>query len=61
MPLIQILILLVVVGVCLYLVNTYVPMAAPIKNVLNVIVVLALCIYLLSAFGIISGHGLRVH
>lgn len=61
MSILSLLILLVVVGACLYLVNAYVPMAPPIKTVLNVIVVLALCIYLLNAFGIVSGHGLRVH
>lgn len=49
---IEILIVLIVVGVCLYLVNTYVPMPAPFKTVLNVIVVLALCIWLLGAFGL---------
>jgi hypothetical protein len=51
---IQIVIFLVVIGVCLYLVNAYVPMAAPIKTVINVIVVLAVCLWLLNAFGIID-------
>ncbi len=49
-----IVVVLVVIGVCLYLVNTYVPMAAPVKTVLNVIVVMALVLWLLSAFGIIG-------
>ncbi len=52
---IQVIVLLVIVGVCLYLLNTYVPMAAPIKTILNVVVVLFLILYLLSAFGIFSG------
>lgn len=49
---ITLIIYLVIVGVALYLLNTYVPMAAPIKTVINVIVVLILIIWLLNAFGI---------
>lgn len=55
MSLIGILIVLVVVGVCLYLVQTYVPMAPPIKTIVTVVVVLVLCLWLLSAFGVIDG------
>jgi len=51
---IQILVLLVVVGVVLYLVNNYVPMAAPIKTILNVVVVAAVCIWLLRATGMVN-------
>ena len=54
MPIISILVILVVAGVVLYLVNTYVPMANPIKTILNVVVVLVVCIWLLNAFGIIN-------
>lgn len=49
---IQVLVVLVVVGLVLYLVNTYIPMAAPIKTVLMVVVVLFLCLWLLQIFGI---------
>jgi len=49
---IQLLVLLVIVGVVLYLVNNYVPMAAPIKTIINVVVVLAVCIWLLRVTGI---------
>lgn len=52
MPLIQVLIVLVVVGVCLWLVQTYIPMAAPIKTVITVVVVLCLVVWLLQLFGI---------
>jgi hypothetical protein len=52
MPVIQVLIALVVFGLILWLVNTYVPMAAPIKTVVNVVVVLLLCIWLLNVFGL---------
>lgn len=51
MPLINLIIFLVIVGVGLYLINTYVPMAPPIKTILNVVVILVVCIWLLSAFG----------
>jgi len=49
---ISLLVLLVVIGLCLYLVETYVPMSPPIKVVLRVVVVLVLVLYLLQAFGI---------
>jgi hypothetical protein len=51
-PILQILIVLIVVGVCLWLVSTYIPMPAPIRTVINVIVVLILVIWLLQLFGI---------
>ena len=49
---IGVLIVLIVVGVCLYLVQTYIPMAPPIKTVITVVVVLFLCLWLLSVFGV---------
>jgi len=51
---IELLVVLVVVGVVLYLINNYVPMAAPIKTIINVVVVLFVCIWLLRAFGIVN-------
>ncbi len=54
MDLINIIVVLVVVGVILWLVQTYIPMAAPIKTVITVVVVLFLCIWLLRLFGV--GH-----
>ncbi len=57
MSLIYVVIVLVVVGFLLWLINTYVPMAKPIKTILNVVVVIAVIIWLLSVFGIISGIG----
>jgi hypothetical protein len=50
--LIQVIIVLIIVGVCLYLVQTYVPMSPPIKTILMVVVVLVLCLWLLQVFGI---------
>jgi 1-acyl-sn-glycerol-3-phosphate acyltransferase len=52
MPLYTILIILVVVGVLLWLVNSYIPMDRKIKNILNTVVVIAVVIWLLKAFGL---------
>ena len=52
MPLINIVITLIVVGVALWLINTYIPMASSIKNILNIVVVVAVCIWVLKAFGL---------
>ena len=52
MPILNIVIVLVVVGVLLWLVNTYIPMQRTIKNILNAVVVIALVIWLLQAFGV---------
>jgi hypothetical protein len=55
LDIIQILVVLVIVGVVLWLVQTYIPMAPPIKTVITVVVVLFLCLWLLRMFGIV-GH-----
>lgn len=49
---IGVLLVLVIVGVVLYLVETYIPMAPPIKVVIRVVVVLILCLWLLRVFGV---------
>lgn len=54
MPLLTVLIVLVVVGVLLWLINTYIPMDRKIKNILNVVVVIVVVIWLLKVFGILS-------
>ena len=54
MPLIQLVIVLVVVGVVLWLINSYIPMQATIKKILNVVVVIGVIIWLLSVFGVIG-------
>jgi uncharacterized protein YhhL (DUF1145 family) len=53
--LIQTLIVLVVVGVVLYLINQYIPMAPPIKTVINVLIVLVLVVWLLRMAGLLGG------
>jgi len=54
MPLIQLVIVLVVVGVILWLINSYIPMQSTIKKILNVVVIIAVVIWLLSVFGVIG-------
>ncbi|HTF33811.1 MAG TPA: Thivi_2564 family membrane protein [Myxococcota bacterium] len=56
MSLISLVVTLIVVGVLLWLINTYIPMDAKIKNILNIVVVIVVVLWLLSAFGIL-GHG----
>ena len=57
MPLINIIVTLVVVGVLLWAINNYVPMAAPVKKILNVVVIVVVCLWLLQVFGIIGRIG----
>lgn len=52
MPLINLVIVLIVVGVALYLINRYIPMASSIKTILNVVVVVAVCVWVLQAAGL---------
>jgi formate hydrogenlyase subunit 4 len=61
MPLIQLVIALVVVGVALWLINTYIPMDATIKKILNVVVIIVVILWLLSIFGVLgSMSGMHV-
>ena len=52
MPLINIVLALIVVGVALWLINNYIPMASGIKTILNVVVVVAVVVWVLQAFGL---------
>jgi formate hydrogenlyase subunit 4 len=54
MPLLYVVGLLIVVGVLLWLVNTYIPMDSKIKSILNAVVVIAVVIYLLQVFGLLG-------
>lgn len=61
MPLINVVIALVVVGVILWLINTYLPMEGRIKSILNFVVIIAVIIWLLQAFGVLGSlSGMRV-
>ena len=55
MPLVQLVVVLIVVGVLLWLVNRFIPMDGKIKSILNVIVVIAVVLWLLNVFGV-WGH-----
>jgi hypothetical protein len=52
MPLITIVITLVVIGVVLWLINSFIPMASSIKTLLNVVVVVCTSVWLLQVFGL---------
>jgi hypothetical protein len=54
MPILTVLIILIVVGVLLWLVNTYVPMDRKIKNIFNIVVVIVVVIWLLKVFGLLT-------
>ena len=51
--LVRLIVVIVIVGFCLWLVMTYVPMAEPMKKLLVVVVVLVICLWLLRTFGLI--------
>ena len=54
MPLVNVLLSLVVVGVLLWLVNRFIPMAGSIKAILNAVVVIFVVLWLLNIFGLFS-------
>jgi multisubunit Na+/H+ antiporter MnhE subunit len=62
MPIIQVLVGLVVVGIILYLVNQYFPMDPVIKKIFTGIVILLVVLWLLSVFGLLpsSVHSVRI-
>jgi hypothetical protein len=60
MPLINLVVILIVVGVLLWLVNRFIPMAGSIKSILNAVVVIVVVSWLLNVFGLF--HSLsRIH
>jgi hypothetical protein len=54
MPLIQVVLVLVVVGILLWLIYLFVPMAGSIKSILNADVVIAVVLWILNVFGLLS-------
>jgi len=56
MPLLSTVLTLIVIGVLLWLVNSYIPMAAPIRKILNILVVVVVVLWLLYGYGVL-GHG----
>ncbi len=57
MSLTSLAITLIVIGVLLWLVNTYIPMDGKIKQILNAVVVICVVVWLLFAFGILHHTG----
>jgi hypothetical protein len=58
MPLVHVVLVLVVVGVVLWLINRFIPMAGSIKTILNVVVVIVVILWLLQVFGIFNYHSM---
>jgi hypothetical protein len=54
MPLLNLVIVLIIVGVALYVINRFIPMASSIKTILNIVVVVAVCVWVLQALGLWS-------
>ena len=54
MPLIHIIIVLIVIGVLLWLINRFIPMAGSIKTILNAVVVIVVILWLLEVFGLLG-------
>jgi hypothetical protein len=54
MPLIHVVVVLIVVGVLLWLINRFIPMAGSIKSILNAVVVIAVVLWLLNVFGVLG-------
>ena len=52
MPLINLVLVLIVIGVGLWMINRFIPMASSIKTILNVVVVVAVCVWVLQAVGL---------
>jgi hypothetical protein len=58
MPLMNVLLTLILVGVLLWLVNTYLPMDGKIKSILNAVIVILVIFWLLNVFGVLSTMGI---
>ena len=56
MSIISVVVSLIVVGIALWLINTYIPMDGKIKKILNIVIVIAVILWLLNGFGVI-GYG----
>lgn len=54
MTLLNLIILIILIGVLMWAVNVYIPMAPLIKNLLNILVFIVLFIYILQFFNLIQ-------
>ena len=55
-PLIYVVLILIIVGVVLWLINSFIPMASSIKSILNIVVVVVVIMWLLKFFDIFHLH-----
>lgn len=55
-PLIYVVLILIIVGVVLWLINSFIPMASSIKSILNIVVVIVVIMWLLKFFDIFHLH-----
>jgi uncharacterized protein YhhL (DUF1145 family) len=60
MTLVDIVLILILVGLFLWLVNTYIPMAGGIKSLLNVVVFVVVLVWVLQVFGLVGAIPIRV-
>ncbi len=61
MPLLNVVMVLIVVGVLLWLINRFIPMQGTIKSILNAVVVIVVVLWLLNIFGLFNSFShLRV-
>ena len=60
MPLIQIIVVLIVIGVLLYVVESMLPIDPAIKNIIRIVILLAVVIWLLSLVGLLPGGNVRI-
>lgn len=54
MSLVNIVVVLVVTGLIMWLINTYIPMASAIKSLLNIIVFVVVLVWVLQGVGVIG-------
>jgi predicted membrane protein len=57
MSLVSAVVTLIIVGILLWLINTFIPMDGKIKTILNVLVVIAVILGLLYGFGVLDRSG----
>lgn len=60
MSLVTVVIVLIVIGVLLWLINRYIPMASSIKTIINIVVIIAVVLWLLQVFGVLHLANIRV-
>jgi hypothetical protein len=61
MPLLSVILTLIVIGILLWLINSFIPMDGKIKSILNAVVVICVIVWLLHVFGLLDNvHAITV-